>query len=46
MKIDLFTFLAQIINFLVLAALLYVVLFRRIIAAMEKRQKNIEQQFA
>lgn len=44
MQIDWFTFGAQVINFLILVALLHRFLYRPIVAAMEKREKNIVTQ--
>ncbi|MBD3346654.1 MAG: hypothetical protein GF401_16485 [Chitinivibrionales bacterium] len=44
MEIDIVTIVAQIINFLILAAVLYFVLFRRIVKAMKTREEKINQQ--
>ena len=41
MAVDWFTFLAQIVNFLILAAVLQKFLYRPIIQAMERREKTI-----
>jgi len=42
-QIDLFTFLAQIVNFLVLVALLRYFLYKRIVRAMDERKKRISE---
>lgn len=42
MKINLFTFIAQIINFLILVFILYKMLFKKIIALMDEREKKIQ----
>ena len=41
MTIDWFTFVAQIINFLILVALLKYFLYGRLVAAMDQRQQDI-----
>jgi F-type H+-transporting ATPase subunit b len=41
MEFDLFTFLAQIVNFLILIVLLRVLLYKRIVRAMDEREKKI-----
>ena len=41
MQFDLFTFIAQIINFIILVAVLWKILFKRIIKAMDEREANI-----
>lgn len=45
MQIDLFTFIAQIVNFLILVALLYFFLFKKILVAIDKREKTIREEF-
>ena len=42
MKIDLFTFIAQIINFLILVFLLRQLLYKRIVRAMDQREEKIK----
>lgn len=42
MKIDLFTFIAQIINFLILVILLRQLLYKRIVRAMDQREEKIK----
>jgi len=42
MKVDLFTFIFQIVNFIILIFLLYYFLFRRIVKVMDKREKLIQ----
>ncbi|MFW6136509.1 MAG: F0F1 ATP synthase subunit B [Candidatus Aminicenantaceae bacterium] len=42
MGIDLFTFIAQIINFLILVILLRQLLYKRIVKAMDEREKRIQ----
>jgi F-type H+-transporting ATPase subunit b len=42
-QIDLFTFLAQIVNFLALVALLRYFLYRRIVKAMDERKRRISE---
>jgi len=44
MKIDWFTFVAQIVNFLILVALLHHFLYKRILRAMDERQARIQSQ--
>ena len=44
MSINWVTFIAQILNFFILVALLYFVLFRKIIQVMDERQKRVEKQ--
>jgi len=41
LQIDLFTFVAQIVNFLILVALLRHFLYKRIVKAMDERKRNI-----
>lgn len=43
MKIDLFTFIAQIVNFVILIVLLYFVLFKRIVRAIDERESAMEE---
>lgn len=45
MLIDWFTVIAQIVNFLILLALLKVFLFDRVTSAMDKRAQNIQEKF-
>jgi F-type H+-transporting ATPase subunit b len=45
MQIDWFTLVAQIVNFLILAVLLWYFLFRRIIRAMDERERAISARF-
>lgn len=45
MKIDLFTFIAQIINFIILIILLYFFLYKKIIRAIDQREKKIRDEF-
>jgi len=45
MKIDLFTFFAQIINFIILIVLLYFFLFKKIIQAIDNREEKIRSEF-
>jgi len=45
MKLDLFTFFAQIINFIVLVLLLYHFLFKKIIRAIDQREETISDEF-
>ncbi|MFW6140429.1 MAG: F0F1 ATP synthase subunit delta [Acidobacteriota bacterium] len=42
MEIDLFTFIAQIVNFLILVFLLRQLLYKRIISAMDQREERIQ----
>ncbi|MFA6118567.1 MAG: hypothetical protein WCT85_02270 [Parachlamydiales bacterium] len=42
MKVDLFTLIAQIVNFLILCFLLYFFLFKKIIKVMDERKKMVE----
>jgi F-type H+-transporting ATPase subunit b len=46
MQLDLFTFIAQIINFIILIALLNKFLFKPIITAVDEREKRISEQTA
>ena len=43
MQIDLFTFIAQIVNFLILVALLRYFLYQRIVRAMDERKRKITE---
>lgn len=43
MQIDWFTFVAQVVNFLILVALLHRLLYRPLISAMERREREIER---
>jgi len=43
LQIDLFTFIAQIVNFLILVALLRIFLYKRIIQAMDERKRKIAE---
>ena len=43
MKIDWFTFVAQIVNFLILVALLHHFLYKRVLRAMDERQARIQE---
>jgi F-type H+-transporting ATPase subunit b len=45
MNIDWFTLIAQIVNFLILVGLLWFFLFRRIIRAMDERERRIARRF-
>jgi len=45
MKIDLFTFIAQIINFIILVVLLYFFLYKKIIEAIDHKEKMIREEF-
>lgn len=45
MNIDLFTFIAQIINFIILVILLYFFLYKKIINAIDNREKGIRDEF-
>ena len=46
MEFDLFTFIAQIVNFLLLLYLLYKFLFSRIKNAMDERERRVSESFA
>lgn len=45
MKIDLFTFISQIINFIIFVVLLYFFLFKKIIRAIDNREETLRNEF-
>jgi F-type H+-transporting ATPase subunit b len=45
MKVDLFTFIAQIVNFIILVILLYYFLFKKIIRAIDQREETMRKEF-
>lgn len=45
MQFDLFTFIAQVVNFLVLVALLRIFLYKRVVGAMDKREQEVARRW-